>query len=80
MRLGRVMALLIVAAGLALAGCGRKARSSGHESAAAVPAAPTPDNSPIASLRTPAGYLLLKPERAATTPTPSAAPASNPKP
>lgn len=79
MRFVRVAALLFGICAVASLGCGKKAHSGDHgDAAAASPAPPTPDNTPIASLRTPAGLLLMKGEPAAPTPTPAAAsPASN---
>ena len=74
--------LLVVLAAAGI-GCGHKDRaSSHHEKAAAAPAPPTPDNTPIAVLRTPAGWLLVKAEPTAppATPTPAVAAAVNPKP
>ena len=76
------LAAAILAAVLALAGvaCGKKKSHAAHGTAATpAPAPPTPDTTPIAKLRTPAGWLLLKPEHPAATPTPAAAPAGNSK-
>jgi hypothetical protein len=78
----RIIAVLASVLALMLAGvaCGKKGRAPRHASAATpAPAAPTPDTTPIAALRTPAGWLLLKPDHPAATPTPSAAPAGNAK-
>jgi hypothetical protein len=82
MGLARVAALLAGVLAAASLGCGKTGHSrAGHGAAATTALAPpTPDNTPIAALRTPAGWLLLKTERPAATPTPSASPASNPKP
>ena len=82
MRLVRVAGFLLCALAAAGLGCGKKGHSSHREGTAAVPAPPTPDNTPIAALRTPAGWLLVKGEPTAppATPTPAAAAASNPKP
>ena len=82
MRLARIGTLLLctfMGAGLA---CGTKKKASHRDGATAAAANPTPDNTPIAALRTPAGWLLVKAERtaAAATPTPSAAPAPSPNP
>ena len=63
MRLVRVAGFVVsfvAAAGLA---CGKKGHASAHrDGAAAAPAPPTPDTTPIAALRTPAGWLLVKAE------------------
>jgi len=60
-------------------GCGRKVKAARHRAEAAPPAAaPTPDNTPVPALRTPAG-LVLKLEEPASAPTP-AAPAPPPTP
>jgi hypothetical protein len=83
MRLVRVALFLACALAAASLGCGKKGHAAAHNAgAAAVAAPPTPDNTPIAVLRTPAGWLLVKAEPTATpaTPTPAAAAASNPKP
>jgi hypothetical protein len=71
-----------VFAALTLA-CGRGGHGSpGHGSGSQTTPQPppTPDSTPIAALRTPAGYLLLQTPAPQTTPTPSAAPAANPAP
>jgi hypothetical protein len=54
---------------LAAGGCGSKAHKGGHGAEHATPAsaAPTPDTTPIESLRTPAGMVL---KLDAPTPTP----------
>jgi len=54
------------------AGCGSKAHKGGHgaENATPASAAPTPDTTPIESLRTPAGMVL---NLDAPTPTPAPA-------
>ena len=82
MRLVRVCGLLLCAFTAAgLLGCGKKGHASAHGAgAAAIPAPPTPDNTPIAALRTPAGWLLVKAEPTAPPATATPAPASNPKP
>jgi hypothetical protein len=71
MRFSRLGAVLLTGAALS-AGCGGKheAPSHGTEAAATAPAAPTPDTTPVAALRTPAG-LVLKPGEAAARPTPA---------
>lgn len=82
MRVFRIIALLLGGFALASLGCGRKGHSiSSHGyTATPAPAPPTPDTTPIASLRTPAGWLLVKTERVGPTPTPAASGAANPKP
>lgn len=82
MRVVRVLALLLGGFALAASGCGRKSHSLAVHGGAArpAPAPPTPDNTPIASLRTPAGWLLVKAERTAATPTPAASAATSPRP
>ena len=67
---GAAILLLILAA--ATFGCGGKGHArKGHATVSTPPPAPpTPDNTPIASLRTPAGWLLVKGEKPAATPTP----------
>ncbi len=74
------LALLILAAVLA-SGCGRKAKAARHgtEEAAAIPV-PTPDNTPIPALRTPAGLVLKLEEPGPATPTPPTTPAATPSP
>jgi len=74
------LALLVLTAGLA-SGCGRKAKAARHgtEAAAAVPV-PTPDNTPIPALRTPAGLVLKIEEPGPATPTPPTTPAATPSP
>ncbi|MDQ6894536.1 MAG: hypothetical protein M3167_17900 [Acidobacteriota bacterium] len=75
-RSGRVafaLTLLAIVAGPS-AGCGRKAKAARHHGEEAPPvAAPTPDNTPIPVLRTPAGLVLKLEESGPPTPTPSAA-------
>jgi hypothetical protein len=83
MRLVRGAAILAALFAVYGLGCGKKGHSeeAGHAGAASpAAAAPTPDNTPVAVLRTPAGWLLLKTEARAATPTPAASPASNPSP
>jgi len=78
-RMAAVMSALL-ALTLCGAACGKKAHAAKHASVATpAPAPPTPDTTPIAALRTPAGWLLLKAEHPAATPTPAAAPAGNAK-
>jgi hypothetical protein len=82
MRLIRFAALLAGVLAATALGCGKKGHSkAGHDAEArTVRGEPTPDFTPIAVLRTPAGWLLLKTEHPAATPTPAASAASNPKP
>ncbi|MGH9366959.1 MAG: hypothetical protein ACRD3M_04715 [Thermoanaerobaculia bacterium] len=82
MRSVRVAALFAGLCVVASLGCGKKGHSGAGHAAAVTPAPPppTPDNTPVASLRTPAGWLLLKTEPPAPTPAPAASPASNPSP
>jgi hypothetical protein len=84
MRSVRVAILLLAALAVGVPACGRKGRASNGHAAAAVatPAPPTPDNTPIAALRTPAGWLLIRtePPPATPTPTPAGSPAASPKP
>jgi hypothetical protein len=70
-RLSTLGAAVLIALAVSTAGCGRKKaeRVHGSEEAAAA-AVPTPDNTPIDVLRTPAGLVLKTeeptPARAAT--------------
>jgi len=74
------LALLIPAALLA-SGCGRKAKAARHHAAEpAAIAAPTPDNTPVPALRTPAGLVLKLEEPGPATPTPPTTPAATPSP
>jgi len=79
MRVAR-LALLIVGISSALlgGGCGRKSRPKRHPAAtseAASALVPTPDNTPVAALRTPAGLVLKTgPEPTATPPPEGSAP------
>ena len=74
-------AILVAVLALSGVGCGKKKSHAAHGTAATpAPAPPTPDTTPIAALRTPAGRLLLKAEHPAATPTPAPAPAGNSKP
>jgi hypothetical protein len=72
MRAVRVVGLVLAVLAVASLGCGKKAHGSHKAEAAAVAANPTPDTTPIAALRTPAGWLLVKAEPTAppATPTP----------
>ena len=73
MTLLRTTRLLAVIAAFGLAaGCGSKSHEKGHaaEIATPAPAPPTPDTTPIESLRTPAGMVI---RLDAPTPTPPAA-------
>ncbi len=80
MRLVRLAALVSIVLVLASLGCGKQAHSKADRGARDTAlASPTPDFTPIAALRTPAGWLLLKTERPAATPTPAPPPASSPK-
>lgn len=80
MRGVRIRGALILACAAALCACGGKSSSQGHtthaEAAVTAPPLPTPDTTPIAVLRTPAG-LALKPE---TAPVVTATPAPGPTP
>jgi len=83
MRSVRVAILFLAVLAVGALACGGKGRDSkGHAAAAAAtPAPPTPDNTPIAALRTPAGWLLVRTETPPpTTPTPAVSPAAIPKP
>jgi hypothetical protein len=76
--LGGIAATVLLVAAV---GCGRKpAARKGHGEAAATaaPAPPTPDTTPNAALRTPAGFLLLKGEKT-PVPSPSPSPAAGAK-
>lgn len=80
MRLVRLTALVSIVLVPACLGCAKKAHSRAERAAGdSALASPTPDFTPIAALRTPAGWLLLKTEQPAATPTPAPPPASNPK-
>lgn len=81
-RLIPILALFLLAAAAGTA-CGRRTRAGGHADADVSPVAvPTPDNTPIAVLRTPAG-LVLKTEEPTVVPgrepTPNAATAPAPQ-
>jgi hypothetical protein len=81
MKFARLAGLTFALAAFASSGCGGKAPSKGHgaHEAASTTPPPTPDTTPIESLRTPAG-LVLKIEPA-TSPTPSSsAPPPTPAP
>jgi len=76
-RTALVVALLAIVA-VPSAGCGRKGKAARHTAEETSPAAaPTPDNTPIPALRTPAGLVLKLEEPGAATPTP---PATTPTP
>ena len=77
-RLSPLGAAVLMALAVSTAACGRKKaeRAHGSEEAAAA-AVPTPDNTPIDVLRTPAG-LVLKTEE--PTPARAATPVSSTKP
>jgi hypothetical protein len=68
-------ALLLVVLCAGACGCGSKKGEHGHEAAKHVtePPPPTPDSTPITTLRTPAG-LVLKTEAVVPTATAGAAP------
>ena len=79
--------VLVAVAGLLLLvaapGCGGKKTGRAHAAEETpAPAVPTPDNTPIDLLRTPAGLVLKTEDSAApakeTTPPPSAAPKTTP--
>jgi len=74
MRLVRFVAVLLLAASLP-AGCGRKPRTRGHGAQEPSPAAlaPTPDTTPVAALRTPAGLILKAGPEPTGTPAPGGA-------
>lgn len=71
MRSSRLGAVILTAVALS-AGCGGKHEvpSRETEAAAPVPVPPTPDTTPVVTLRTPAG-LVLKPGDAPAAPTPA---------
>jgi hypothetical protein len=74
----RPVAALLAAFALAAAGCGSHAAEGHHaaEKATPAPAPPTPDTTPIESLRTPAGMVLRldAPTAASVTATPTPTP------
>jgi hypothetical protein len=81
MRALRWALLAAVIGQIGLLGCGRKTRTTRHPGSAdtATVLAPTPDTTPIAPLRTPAGLVLKAGPEATATPsaeTVSSAPAS----
>lgn len=80
MRLCLPLLLLLLGPALA-AGCGRGHRAAMHatETQTAAPD-PTPDTTPIAALRTPAGLALKIDQPPAVTPSPSSGIASQPAP
>jgi len=71
----RALAALLAAFALAGIGCGSHANEGHHaaEKATPAPAPPTPDTTPIESLRTPAGMVLRldAPTAPPVTPTPT---------
>lgn len=73
MRLAR-LAVFVIGVGSALVvwGCGSKSRTQAHGTERQVPSAldPTPDTTPVAALRTPAGLVLKLEAAPAVTPTP----------
>jgi hypothetical protein len=77
MRIARLAGLLALA-GIAAGGCQAKPRRRAAHRAPAPAAAlaPTPDTTPVAALRTPAGWLLLRTETPAPATTPPPSPAS----
>ena len=76
----RALAVVMLLAVIA-PGCSRKAKAAKHraEEAPAI-AAPTPDNTPIAALRTPAGMVLKLEEPTPATPPPTAIATVTPNP
>lgn len=75
----RALALLVLLA-VPLSGCGRKAKAVKHhaDDGSAI-SSPTPDNTPVPALRTPAGLVLkleepTPPPAAATTPSAAVTP------
>jgi hypothetical protein len=77
--LTRALALLLCLTG-PLAGCGRKQKAAKHGVDESPAPAPTPDNTPVPALRTPAGLVLKLEESGPATPTPPATPAATPSP
>jgi hypothetical protein len=80
MRSVRLMALLLGALALVPACSGKGHEGRKHAAASPAPPPPTPDTTPIAALRTPAGWLLAKGEPTAAAPTPSPTAAPTPRP
>ncbi len=81
MKLARLAILIIgVGSAVAAAGCGgkRDAQRHGAENETTAPLEPTPDTTPVAALRTPAGLVLKIEEAPALTPTPRGAPSAEP--
>ena len=76
-----VLALAIV---FVFVSCARRSKSAKHASEPTAMPAPTPDNTPIPVLRTPAGLVLKLEEAGPATPppptTPAAARSANPTP
>jgi hypothetical protein len=75
----RALALLTFLAA-PLSGCGRKTKAAKHGVDESPAPAPTPDNTPIPALRTPAGLVLKLEEPGPATPTPPNTPAATPSP
>ena len=78
--LGALALMLLIA--VTHSGCGRKTKKAakhGTEEAPAI-AMPTPDNTPVPALRTPAGLVLKLEEPGPATPTPPTTPAATPSP
>ena len=79
MRSVRLMALILGALALVTACSGKGHEGRKHAAAASpAPPPPTPDTTPIAALRTPAGWLLSKGEPTAAPATPGPSPAPTP--
>ncbi len=76
MRRVRFVAVLLVMTALA-GSCARKKRAPEHREGGAQTAAvmPTPDTTPVAALRTPAGLVLKTGPEPTATPTPEGGPA-----
>lgn len=76
-----VLAIALLMSFAAVSGCSRKAKAAKHGAEGApVMAAPTPDNTPVPALRTPAGLVLKLEEPGTPTPTPPTTPAATPSP
>ena len=67
--------LVLVVLAMASGACGKRhpARHSGGKGEAAAAMAPTPDNTPVEALRTPAGLVLKGGPEPTATPLPAAA-------
>ncbi len=74
MRLVRAFGFLLAVVAAGSLGCGKKAHVAHEAEAAEAAPNPTPDTTPIAALRTPAGWLLVKGEPTAPPVTPTPAP------